>query len=208
MKSLRCAPGMPSDEGPAAGHRGKEQVKRKPPGQHPFTPKRHTPMPYPVRHTMLFPLLAAAGLALALAGCAVPVASDYGYSPYDGYGSAFPPPTTYVVPSGPPVVYGAPPVVLGGQIWFDSPPRPTPWRWRDDSPRRHDWRGPAPSPRPSAPPPPPRAWQHDGDRAPRPWMRPPDPPRASPPPQQGPRRWPEGGPPGHRGGGSSGRDFP
>jgi len=149
---------------------------------------RLTLMRHPTRHTASGLLLAAAaGLALTLGGCAVPVADGYGYG-YEGYGPAYPP-AAYAVPAGPPVFYGEPPLMFGGPIWIDAtrrPPPPPHWRggprWREDGhgagPRRPDpdrWRqqqrprerAPDVRPRPGAP------WQG----------RPPSPPqgRESPP---------------------------
>jgi len=88
-------------------------------------------MQCPDRHTTPALLLTAAALTLVLGGCAVPVADGYGYETYESYGPVYPP-AAYGFPVGPPVIYGGPPAVFGGQIWIDSTRRQPPPRWRDE----------------------------------------------------------------------------
>lgn len=110
-------------------------------------------MSYLVQRFRLPVLLGAAGLALALTGCAVVPADGYGYGydGYDAYGPVYVAPG-YPVPAGPPMIYGAPqPLFWGGQVWMDPPRRPAPPRWRDDQ-RWHENGRPGSS------------WQHDQGR--------------------------------------------
>lgn len=119
-----------SDSGLGTGARGKERVKHGPHGQLVPLFTRLSLMHYSDRHATSVLLLTAAALALVLGGCAVPVTDGYGYESYEGYGPAYPS-AIYGTPVGPPVIYGGPPAVFGGQIWIDSTRRPPP-RWRDE----------------------------------------------------------------------------
>ncbi|QXL85159.1 hypothetical protein [Comamonas sp. NLF-1-9] len=100
-------------------------------------------MPYPVFTRFARPLSAITAVLFALlaSACAVPVndgyAYGYGYDPYGGYATTYP---STVYDPGPAVVYGAPPVVFGSQIWLSSSERQG-RRWQRDGWRDRDGQG-------------------------------------------------------------------